>query len=189
MAELFCSQDVPDYIQQECGAELGGIPFVALIDPSVTIDETDLSATLEDADFWTGGVGSSPSTLFVVLNTRGSKAAGTPTEEEGFGFVPTERTGDDKELVFEALGVMANRDFWAAVNQRRDWQFVYGTAGKNQDGNYNAFFVKNVSIYADDVIDQSIKSRIRYSASAKWSTAMVPSLPFAFPASVITSLS
>lgn len=188
MADIFCEGDTPDFIQAGCGVELGGIPFVALIDPSVEIDEDDLSTTLESAAFWTGGVSASPSTVFVLLNTRGSKAAGTPTEEDGFGFVPTERTGDDKELVFEALNVVRNRAFWAAVNQRRNWQFVYGTAGQNEDGDYNAFFVKNVSVYGDDVIDQSIKSRIRTSASAKWSTAMVPSLPFAFPASVIQDL-
>lgn len=188
MAEIFCDINTPDYVQQECGAELGGIPFVAFIDPSIVIDEDDLSATLELASWWTTNISTSPSSRFVVLNTRGSKAAGTPTEEEGYGFVPTERTGDDKELVFEALGVMNNRDFWAAVNQRRNWQMVFGTAGTDENGDYNAFYVKNVSVYADELIEQSIKSRIRYAVSAKWSTAMVPSLPFQFPAAVITAL-
>ena len=72
--------------------------------------------------------------------------------------------------------------------QKRNWQLVFGTAGKDEDGNYNAFYVKDVSIYASELIEQSIKSRIRYSGSAKWSTAMVPALPFSFPASVITDL-
>lgn len=189
MAEIFCDINVPDYVQQECGAELGGIPFVAFIDPSIVIDEDNVTATLESATFWTTNIAASPSNRFVVLNTRGSKAAGTPTEEEGYGFVPTERTGDDKELVFEALGVMQNQLFWATVNQKRNWQMVFGTAGKNEAGNYNAFYVKDVSVYADELIEQSIKSRIRYAVSAKWSTAMVPSLPFQFPASVIATLS
>lgn len=188
MADLFCDIATPDYVQAECGAELGGIPFVAFIDPSIAIDEDNLSATLESAAWWTGNIATSPSSRFVILNTRGSKAAGTPTEEEGYGFVPTERTGDDKELTFEALGVMQNRNFWAAVNQRRNWQMVFGTAGKDADGNYNAFYVKDVSVYADELIEQSIKSRIRYAVSAKWSTAMIPSLPFQFPAEVITAL-
>lgn len=188
MADIFCDIAVPDYVQQECGAELGGIPFVAFISPEIAIDEDNLSATLESASWWTTNIATSPSSRFVVLNTRGSKAAGTPTEEEGYGFVPTERTGDDKELVFEALGVMRNQAFWAAVNQRRNWQMVFGTAGTDESGNYNAFYVKNVSVYADELIEQSIKSRIRYSVSAKWSTAMIPSLPFQFPASVITTL-
>jgi len=189
MADIFCLDNTPDFVQQGCGVELGGIPFVALIHPSIAIDEDDLSTTLESAIFWTGGVSASPSKVFVLLNTRGSKAAGTPTEEDGFGFVPTERTGDDKEVAFEVLGVIQNRNFWAAVNQRRNWQFIYGTAGQDSNGDYNAFYAKNVSIYGDDAIDQSIKSRIRTSASAKWSTAMVPSLPFSFPASVIADLS
>lgn len=188
MADLFCDIATPDYVQQECGAELGGIPFVAFISPEIVIDEDNLTATLEDANWWTGNINTSPSSRFVVLNTRGSKAAGTPTEEEGYGFVPTERTGDDKELTFEALGVMQNRNFWAAVNQRRNWQMVFGTAGKDEKGDYNAFYVKDVSVYADELIEQSIKSRIRYAVSAKWSTAMVPSLPFQFPAAVITAL-
>lgn len=188
-ADAFCDTDTPDYVQQECGTELGGIPFVALFDSSIVINEDSVGSTLESASFWTGNIAASPSNRFVILNTRGSKAAGTPTEEEGFGFVPTQRTGDDKELTFEALGVMDNRDFWASVNQKSSWQLVYGTAGKDENGNYNAFYAKNVSVYADDTIEQSIKSRIRYTVSAKWSTAMVPSLPFHFPASVITSLS
>lgn len=185
----FCLDDTPDFIQAGCGVELGGIPFVGLIHPSIVIDETDLSTTLESAPFWTNGVGASPSKIFVLLNTRGSKAPGTPTEEDGFGFLATERTGDDKELAFEVLGVKLNRRFWASVNQRRNWQLIYGTAGQDENGDYTAFYAKNVSIYGDEAIDQSIKSRIRTSASAKWSTAMVPSLPFSFPASVIADLS
>lgn len=186
--DLFCLDNTPDYVQQACGAELGGIIALGFIEPQIAIDEDNVTATLEDATWWTGNVNTSPSSRFVVLNTRGSKAAGTPVEEEGYGLVPTERTGDDNELVFEALGVVDNRRFWASVNQRRNWQLVFVTAGTNDDGNYNAFYVKNVSVYADLLIEQSIKSRIRFSGSAKWSTAMVPALPFAFPAQVLTDL-
>ena len=188
MADIFCDVAQPDYVQQGCGVETGGIPFVALIDASVEIDEDNLEATIQDAAWWTTNIGTSPSDRFVVLKTRGSKAAGTPTEEEGFGFESTNRTGDDKEVTFEALNVRDNRNFWAAANQKSDWTFVYGTTTKDDDGNYMAFLAKNVSIYADDTIEQNIKSRIRYAVSAKWSTAMVPSLPFSFPASVLTSL-
>lgn len=188
MAETFCDIATPDYVQKGCGTELGGIIAVGFIDPSIPIDEDDVAATLELASWWTGDINTSPSTRFVVLNTRGSKAAGTPVEEDGFGLVPTERTGDDKELPFSALGVMDNRLFWAAVNQRRGWGMVYVTAGQDGDGNYNAFYAKNVSVYGDIAIDQSIRSRIRWDANAKWSTAMVPDLPFAFPASLLTDL-
>lgn len=186
--DLFCLDSTPDYVQQGCGSELGGVIAVGFIDPSIPIDEDNVTATLEDADWWTGNVNTSPSTRFVVLNTRGSKAAGTPVEEDGYGLVPVERTGDDKELPFSALGVMENRRFWASVNQRRGWGMVYVTAGTDADGNYNAFYAKNVSVYGDIAIDQSIRSRIRWDANAKWSSAMVPDLPFAFPAQVLTDL-
>ncbi len=184
MADLFCIDEQPEHVQLECGSELGGIVALAFIKPEVDVDTTDLTNNLEDPDWWAGLIDGSPQTAFPVLNTRGSKAAGTPTEEEGYGLVAMERTGSDHELVFESPGVMANRDFWASVNQRRNWKLVYLTAGRDSDGNYEAFYVTNVSVFADDVIEQSIKSRKRYSGSAKWSTAMRPAVPFYAPASV-----
>lgn len=188
MADTFCLSSTPDYIQQGCGSEKGGIIALGFIEPGVEIDEDDLSATLEDANWWIGNINTSPSSRFVVLNTRGTKAAGTPVEEDGYGLNIVERTGDDKELTFEALGVIDNRNFWASINKRRGWGFVYITSGTNEDGNYNAFYAPNVSVYADEAIDQPINSRIRWSGSAKWSTDLTPSKPFAFPAEVITQL-
>lgn len=182
MADIFCIEDQPEHVQLECGSELGGIVALALLRPDVDVDITDLANNLEDPDWWADQVGASPQAAFLILNTRGSKAAGTPTEEEGFGLVAQERTGADHELIFEVPGVMQNRDFWASVNQRRNWKLVYLTAGRDSEGNYEAFYVTNVSIFADDVIDQSIKSRKRYSGSAKWSTAMKPAVPFYAPA-------
>lgn len=187
-SDIFCDVAMPDYVQQGCGIETGGIPFVAFIDGSVEIDENNLAATLENEAFWTGNINTSPSTRFVILKTRGSKAAGTPTEEDGFGFNVVERTGDDKELTFEALGVRDNRNFWATANKKSDWQIVYGTSTTNDAGDYLAFYAKNVSIYADDTIEQNLKTRIRYAVSAKWSTDLTPSLPFNFPKQVITDL-
>lgn len=99
-ADLFCLDNTPDYVQQACGAELGGVIALGFIEPQIAIDEDNVTATLELANWWTGNVNTSPSSRFVVLNTRGSKAAGTPVEEEGYGLVPIERTGDDNELVF-----------------------------------------------------------------------------------------
>lgn len=185
MADIFCVTSQPEHVQQECGSELGGIVAMAFLLPSVDVDIESLETYLEDPDWWNARLDDdSPQSAFIVLNTRGSKAAGTPTEEEGFGLVPTERTGSDHELQFEVPGVMENRDFWAAINQRRNWKMCYLTAGKDQDGNYEAFYVTNVSVFADDVIEQSIKSRKRYSGSAKWSTAMKPAVPFLAPASI-----
>ena len=184
MADIFCVDDQPEHVQLECGSELGGIVALAFLRPDVEVDITTLELSLEDPDWWNAQIQASPQAAFIVLNTRGSKAAGTPTEEEGYGLVAQERTGADHELVFESPGVMANRNFWAAVNQRRNWKMVYLTAGRDQEGNYEAFYVTNVSVFADDIIEQSIKSRKRYSGSAKWSTSMKPSVPFYAPASV-----
>lgn len=185
MADIFCVTAQPEHVQLECGSELGGVVAMALLLPDVDVDIESLETYLEDPDWWTARLDTdSPQSAFLILNTRGSKAAGTPTEEEGFGLVPTERTGSDHELTFEVPGVMANRDFWAAVNQRRNWKLCYLTAGRDQDGNYEAFYVTNVSVFADDMVEQSIKSRKRYSGSAKWSTAMKPAVPFYAPASI-----
>ena len=189
-ADLFCDQDQPDWVQLECGTELGGVIAVGFIEPSVVVgaDDDAKVTNLEDETFWSTGIGASPQTMWVVKDTRGSKAAGTPTEEEGFGLVPTERTGDDQELLFEALGLMNNRDFVAALNKKRGWGIVYVTAGKDSTtGGYEAFYAENASVYMDSLIEQSIKTRKRWSGSAKWSTDMTPALPFIAPASIFTT--
>lgn len=184
MADLFCIDDQPVHVQLECGSEQGGIVAMAFLKPEVAVDIESLDTYLEDPDWWNARLNASPEEAFIVLNTRGSKAAGTPTEEEGFGLVSIERTGSDHELVFEVPGVMLNRNFWAGINRRRNWKMVYLTAGRDGDGNFEAFYVTNVSAFADELIEQSIKSRKRYSGSAKWSTAMTPAVPFYAPASI-----
>ena len=190
MADLFCEVDAPDFVQLECGSELGGIIAVGFVLSTVSVGSDDAAklANLEDDAWWTAGIAASPQTHWVVKDTRGSKAAGTPTEEEGFGLVPTERTGDDQEAVFEFLGLMNNRDFVAAINKKRNMYFVYVTAGYDADSDgYEAFFAEKTSTYISDVIDQSIKSRKRWGASTKWSTSMTPALPFYAPASIFIS--
>lgn len=189
-ADLFCDEDQPDYVQLECGSELGGIIAIGLIAPGEVVGENDTEKVinLEEETFWSGGIGSSPQTMWVIKDTRGNLPAGTPTEEEGFGLIPTERTGDDRELTFEALGIMNNRDFVAATNKKRGWGLVYVTAGKDTStGGYEAFYVENVSVYMSDMIEQSIKTRKRWAGSAKWSTDMTPGLPFIAPASIFTT--
>ena len=186
-ADAICSVDAPDYIQLECGSELGGIISIGLIKAGTWVGENDTEALafLEDETWWSDGMGASPQTHYVLSQTRGSKPAGTPTEEEGFGLNSVERTGDDRELPFEALGVMSNRDFVAAVNRNRAWGFAYVTAGKDTStGDYQAFYAPDVSVYMDTLIEQSIKSRKRWSGNSKWSTDMTPDLPFIAPASI-----
>lgn len=184
MADIFCSTDVPDYVQQDCGRELGGVVAIGLIDPDkhVGVNDTERVTNLEDATWWTDGEAASPQTNWVVLNTRGSKATGTPVEEEGYGLNSVERTGDDQEIVFEALGVKDNRDFWAGVNKRSGWGFV--TISKGSGSELIGLYFNDVSVYADILIEQSIKSRMRISGSAKLSTDMTPGLPFTPPNSV-----
>lgn len=184
MADIFCADDQPLHTQLECGSESGGIVAIGLLRPEVPVDIESLETYLEDPDWWTSLMEASPEQAFLVLNTRGDKPMGTPTEEEGYGLVNTERTGSDHELTFDSLGVMANRNFWAAVNRRRNWKMVYLTAGRDSEGNFEAFYVTNVSVFADEVIERSTKSRKRYSGSAKWSTALTPAVPFYAPASI-----
>jgi len=186
MADIFCVDDVPDHVQEDCGSELAGVVALAFIEPSVEVDENNLANYLEDPDWWEARFNDSPASAHLVLNTRGEKPAGTPTEEEGFGLVPTERTGDDSELTFDSQWVMRNRNFWAAINRRSKWDMVYVTAGRDADGNFEAFYVQNVSVYASVNVQRSIKGRKFYSGSAKWSSPMTPELPFYAPASIFT---
>lgn len=183
-ADIFCIDEQPLHVQLECGSEQGGIIALAFLKPNVAVDIESLETYLESPEWWQARLDASPEEAFIVLNTRGSKAAGTPTEEEGFGLVSIERTGSDHELVFEVPGVMFNRNFWAGINRRRNWKMVYLTAGRDSEGNFEAFYTTNVSAFADELIEQSIKSRKRYSGSAKWSTAMTPAVPFYAPASI-----
>jgi len=187
--DIFCEQNQPDYVQNECGSELGGVIALGLIKPSYTIAATDslIASTLALASFWTTALAASPQYAWVVRDVRGEVPAGSPTEEEGFGLTPTERTGDDRELTFDTLGVMDNRNFWSIANKKRNWQLVYVTAGRNSSGAYDAFYVSDVSLYVSDVVPRSIKSRKMWTGSAKWSTSMTPALPFSAPASIFTT--
>lgn len=183
-ADIFCEEDTPDYVQQDCGVELGGVVALGFIKPGTSVGENDTErqTNLESATWWTDGEDASPQSHWTVLNTRGSKAAGTPVEEEGYGLNSVERTGDDQEIVFEALGVVDNRDFWASVNKRTGWGFV--TISRGSGSELIGLYYDDVSVYADITIEQSIKSRMRFSGSAKLSTDMTPALPFTPPNSV-----
>lgn len=188
--DLFCDQFVPDYVQARCGIQTGGIPFMAIVDVSVELDRNNLSATLESATWWTTNITASPSNRHVILNTRGSKPKGTPTEEPGFGFLSVINNGDEKTVTFEAIEAIENEDFWSAVNRKPSHQFIYGTTTKDSDGNYVAYLSSNdASIYADVVIDQDVKSRIRIAGDAKWAGDGSLDTAFSFPASVIATLS
>lgn len=183
--DVFCDTDTPDYQQAECGIENGGLIAVGLILPSVTVGANDAAkkVNLENEEWWSNGVGGSPQTHWFILNTRGSKAAATFTEEEGFGLNSTEVTGADESWTFESLNVFDNADFVAAVNQRRRWHAVFVTAA-TRDGGYVAHYQENVNFRGSLIIDQDIKSRQRWSWEARASTNTSPALPFVAPASI-----
>lgn len=176
MASIFCDIDVPDYIQELCGSELGGIVAIALIDA----DQSPGKIDLQTLSFWNTKLSASPQKYFVVKDTRGSYPGGTPVEEEGFGKVPTLRTGADHEGTVEVRGVEENRAFWASVNQTAKWNVVFITNGEL------GLYAEDVSVYAKIVIDQSIKTSIRWNVSFKWSDDM--SNPLTFDASALDSI-
>jgi len=159
MASVFCNVQQPEFVQLDCGTELGGIVAIALINA----DESPTLANLREASFWTSKVTASPQKYFVITDTRGSYPGGTPTEEEGYGRTSTIRTGADHEATVEVRGVLANRGFMASVNQTATHNLVLVT----NDG--LGHYIEDASIYAKIVIDQSIKSTERWSLSIKWS--------------------
>jgi hypothetical protein len=176
VASIFCSQSVPDFVQLECGSELGGIIAMALIEK----DEAPSLIDLQTLSFWTTKVAASPAKYFIVKDTRGSYPGGTPVEEEGYGKTPTLRTGADHEANLEVRGVLNNRTFWARVNQTDKWIVVLITNG--EIGHY----IEDVSVYAKQIIDQSIKSTARMSVNLKWSDDL--SNPLVFDASPLDSI-
>lgn len=183
--DVFCDEDTPDYQQAECGIENGGLIAVGLILPSVSVGATDAAkvTNLEEETWWANGVAASPQTHWFILNTRGSKAAATFTEEEGFGLNSTEVTGADESWVFESLNVYDNRDFVASVNKRRRWNAVFVTAA-SRDGGYLAHYQENVNFRGSLIVEQSTKTRQRWSWEARASTDTTPALPFIAPASI-----
>src|SRR5687768_14949970 len=155
MASVFCGVQQPEFVQLDCGTELGGIVAIALINA----DEAPTLANLREASFWTSKISASPQKYFVITDTRGSYPGGTPVEEEGYGRVSTLRTGADHEATVEVRGILANRGFMAAVNQTA----VHNVVLVTNDG--IGHYLEDASVYGKMVIDQSIKSTERWNLS------------------------
>lgn len=185
LIDVFCDSDLAEYQQAECGIENGGLIAVGLIDPSVDVGADDAAKVinLENEEWWSDGVGASPQTHWFIQNTRGSKAADTFTEEEGFGLNGTEITGADESWVFESLNVFDNRPFVAGVNKRRRWNAVFVTAA-SRDGGYVAWYRENVNFRGSLLVEQSTKTRQRWSWEARASHDTTPPLPFIAPPSI-----
>lgn len=158
MAEYFCTIDVPDYVQKECGVERAGIVAMALLD----LDQNPSNANLSNAAWWSAVLVGSPSVAIRILQTRGEYNGGTPTEEEGFGREATQVTGADHEAAVEVEGLKDNRNFWEAVN-RKKWKVVLIT-------NANLLYYINapVTVYAKIVNQRNIKGNAFWGVSLKW---------------------
>jgi hypothetical protein len=122
---VFCDQNTPDFIQQDCGVERSGIVAVALISTDVG---TPSDANLASATYWTTLTGQSPALAHILLKTRGEYARPTVTSEEGFGREAKQNTSADHVVNFEVEGILDNRDFWESAN-RKKWKFAFVTAG------------------------------------------------------------
>lgn len=177
MASAFCSQTAPDFVHTECGLELGGIIAAVFIDK----DQAEYSKTdLSTRSFWTTKIAVTPNAWWVVKDTRGSYAGGTPVEEEGFGRASTIRTGADHEANLEVPGVLLNRDFWAVINQTVKWDVIL------IDNQLIGRYIQDVSVYAKQVVDQNIKSLQRMGVNLKWSDDL--SNPVVFDATPMEDL-
>lgn len=177
MASIFCPPSAPDHVLLDCGVELGGVIGIIYIDEDQpTPSLTDLSTR----SFWVTKLNTTPNVWYPVKETRGTYPGGTPVEEEGYGKTPTLRTGADHELNAEGRGVLANRNFWAIINQTQKWNMIFITNGNL--GHY----VEDVSVYAKQVIDQNIKTSERMQINHKWSDDL--SNPVVFDASPMIDL-
>lgn len=163
MADLFCDTEVEDFVPLDCGIELGGFIGMGLIHSS----ESPTVNQLQDPSFWEGKFGVSPQRYWNIPETRGSYAGGTPTETAGYGRKSTRRTGADHEAVLEVAG-LSNRDFWEKVNQRTTWHVVLITNGGKM------LYVRDASIWAKIMVDEDIKSEVRFNVSVKWQNFSLP---------------
>lgn len=127
MADVFCTSDVDDYTQKDCGIDRAGIVAIAFIDPDAYTDVPS-NVNLETASWWTDLQAETPPNIFIATKTRGEYQGGTPTEEEGFGQSPTQVTGANHELPIEFEGLEENRDFVEGIN-RRKWRVAFVTSG------------------------------------------------------------
>ena len=49
-ADLFCDEDQEDWVQLECGTELGGVIAIGLIKPGVDVGAMERKVAIEDVE-------------------------------------------------------------------------------------------------------------------------------------------
>lgn len=164
MADVYCEEDVPDFIPLECGLELGGIVGVGLIYST----ESPTTTQLQDAEFWEEQFDVSPQRYWNIPETRGSYAGGTPTEATGYGKNRIRRTGADHEATIQVEGIEGNDDFMNKVNRRKKWHVVFILNGGLM------LYARDVSIWAKIVVEESITTEARWDMNFKWSSFDIP---------------
>ncbi len=161
MAELFCGVDDSTFTQKDCGVDFGGVVAVAFIDIDTPSPST---ADLESTAFWTDKTATSPPTVFLVLETRGSVPPATPTEIEGLGKSGPQVTGADQTCNFKVEDLIANRDFWEDKN-RRKYKFAYVTSG-----DILGYIDDVVTCYGRPEVQEDIKTMALWVIDIKWSS-------------------
>lgn len=159
MADLFCSQNVPEHVVIDCGIDKAGIVAAAFVDTSIA---TPSVSNLEDDSWWTALTGASPQTAFVVLKTRGEYASASPTEEDGFGRESTQVTGASHEATLEFEGIDENRDFVEGIN-RRKWKVALVT-----NGDKVLFIDVPVTVYGRLNVPRGIDTSAYWMLTLKW---------------------
>lgn len=160
----FCDENVPDYVNRECGVDYAGIVGIGLIKDEESPTDNDL----ESAAYWENGIDASPQAIYVIAKTRGEYTGGAPTEEEGFGLESTRVTGADHAAMVEVEGLIENRDFWEGAN-RRKWKVVLITAG-----GLMYYTGVSTSVYAKINNQRSTKGMAFWSVDIKWQSFSNP---------------
>lgn len=121
---VFCDENTPDFVQQDCGVERAGVVAVVLIDSTVG---TPSDADLTSDTYWDNLTSQSPPLAHVILKTRGDYPRPTVTSEEGFGRESKQNTSADHIVNWEVEGIEDNRDFFESVNKKK-WKFGFVNA-------------------------------------------------------------
>jgi hypothetical protein len=165
MADLFCTTDVGEYVQIDCGVDQAGLVAAAFLKADTP---TPTKVNLETEAWWTDLLAGSPKTSFIVTKTRGEYPGGAVTEEEGFGSTSTQITGANHEATLEFQGVEENRDFVEGVNRRR-FKVAFVT-----NGGKVLFIDSPVTVYFKLVIPKGITSAAFWQGMLKWQSMSNP---------------
>jgi hypothetical protein len=158
---VFCDQNTPEYVQQDCGVERAGIVAMILLDESVG-EPPD--ANIKSQTYWNTLINLSPPMAYLIKKTRGEYPRPTVTSEEGFGRESKQNTGADHLVNFEVEGLEDNRAFWESAN-RRKWKAGFITAGDLM------YFVNEpVTIDVRITNPKDIKAAAFWSGEASWTT-------------------